>query len=502
MSLKKLSAILSIMITLVIMVIISCAYASQDTIGLFPLEHYDQTISTWINPSDPGYDKPLLSERMQQDRMTIFYDHYFGEFSPWSESYINTLFQLTPPDDLTSVEIKALTRYSNDNQPAEKIGYGENFRPHTAAWIADIQDNINLSAWNTLSYQKENRGIAVDNLHARALPTNDVHFYSYQLPGQGYPFDNLQISSLWAGTPVYILAESKDHAWLLVATSDYIAWVESKGIARVNDAFISTWQTAAKNNLAAITHTHLAIVDKNNHFLFDGYVGAVFPATPNGDQLQLMVPAMNENHDATIKYALVSNNNATMMPLSATPHHISTVMSTLIGRPYGWGGSYFYNDCSSELKSLFTPFGIWLPRHSSYQVTVGHMVDMTNATPEKRLAYLIDHGKPLLTLVYIGSHIVLYVGTFPDPNNPDAKIAMTYQNVWGLSPSSGDRRAVIGQSLLFPMLLEYPEDKSLVSLANRQFFQISFLDQLPDPKAAAETQRINLKSMISAEAVN
>ena len=32
-----------------------------------------------------------------------------------------------------------------------------------------------------------------------------------------------------------------------------------------------------------------------------------------------------------------------------------------MGCPYGWGGMYFYNNCSAELKSLFTPFGFGYP---------------------------------------------------------------------------------------------------------------------------------------------
>jgi hypothetical protein len=74
----------------------------------------------------------------------------------------------------------------------------------------------------------------------------------------------------------------------------------------------------------------------------------------------------------------------------------------------------------------------------------------------------------------------MYVGNYPNPNSSDHELmAMTYQNVWGLSPSPSIRRAVIGKSVLFPMLLQYPEDATLVSLADKKYFQVSYLDQPP-----------------------
>ena len=160
-------------------------------------------------------------------------------------------------------------------------------------------------------------------------------------------------------------------------------------------------------------------------------------------------------------------------------------IQNLISRPYGWGGMYFYNDCSAELKSLLTPFGIWLPRHSSYQVTVGKMVDMSAASPEKRLAYLMEKGQGFLTIIYIGGHVMLYIGD-----------GMTYQNIWGLSPKPATRRAVIGKSVLLPLLLQYPEDTTLISLANKKFFQVSFLNEFPESTILLKANRVDLKSLM------
>src|SRR5579883_63480 len=437
----------------------SLSYADQDLISLFPIENYNQSISAWINSNDPDYDKALLSQDMQQKRFEIFQDHYFGSLSPWNADYINQILKQSPPNDIKSIEQEVINNFSNENKPDDQIGYGENFRPYSKVWIDNIENNTNLSQFNSLSYNAANRGIAIDNLNARALPTDDVHLYSYKLAGQGYPFDNLQMSALWAGTPVYIVGETRDRNWMLVITPDYIAWVKSNGIARANSAFINTWTTTAKTKLAAITKTQTSLVDEQGAFLLQAYVGSVFPVMSVGNHIHLLVAAADSNHNAVLKHATVSHNEAVIIPLTATPHNFATMMSTLIGRPYGWGSLYFYNDCSAELKSLFTPFGIWLPRHSSDQVTVGKMVDMSGEPKEKRLSYLMENGQRFLTIVYIGGHVVMYIGNYPNPKD-NSSMAMTYQDIWGLSPNPPNRRAVIGQSVLFPMLLQYPEDRS------------------------------------------
>lgn len=448
------------------------AHANEDLISLFPIEHYDQTVSHWISPNATDYDKSLLSADVAKQHVDLFYKHFFGTSSPWDAEYINRILQQTAPDSVKSEELNVLENFNNENNSGNGIGYGENFRPYDKTWIDAIKYNINISEWNDFSYHANQRAIAIDNLHARVLPTDDPFFYSHTLAGEGFPFDNLQISALWAGTPVYVIAQTHDHVWSFVVTPDYIAWVKNSGLARVDNDFVNTWTAAAKNNLGAITQTKTSVVTIKGNFLFTAYVGSVFPVSKHQESLELLVPAVGNDHRAVIERAVMPIESAALMPLAATPHHFANVIETLIGRPYGWGNMYFYNDCSAELKSLLTPFGVWLPRHSSEQVKVGKMVDMTSYSPEQRLTYLKENGQRFLSIVYIGGHVVLYVGN-------DGDNAMTYQNVWGLKPNPPTRRAVIGKSVFLPMLLQYPEDILLTSLADKKYFRVSFLGELP-----------------------
>jgi hypothetical protein len=456
----------------------------QDTISLFPLNNYDQNIAHWIKPTDSDYNTPLLPQAQQQHRLTEFYDHYFSSTaaSPWSYAYIQKILQQVAPDDLASAEKNLITLFNNRDKNGDDIGYGENFRPHSPHWIETILANINLSQFNApLAYHTENRAITVNNLLVRALPTDDPVYYSYKLAGEGYPFDNLQISAIWIGTPVYIFGESNDHIWSFILGPGLIGWVKTNGIARVNDSFVTTWQTAAKNKLAAIIQTATPINTTSLQQHFPAYVGTVFPVfNQNPTTLRLMIPIKDATGQASIDYADVSIQNATVMPWLATPYHFAQLIKTLQGRPYGWGNINFYNDCSAELKSLYTPFGIWLPRHSSDQIKQGVLVDKSAASMPERLNYLQKKGHKLMTILYIGGHIILYIGNYPNPHAADhAPMVMTYQNMWGLRPTNNKRRAIVGQSVLFPLLPHYPEDHSLVSLADKKYFQIAYLDEIP-----------------------
>jgi cell wall-associated NlpC family hydrolase len=187
---------------------------------------------------------------------------------------------------------------------------------------------------------------------------------------------------------------------------------------------------------------------------------------------QVLVPARDAEGQALIRTAALNDAQIAPMPLAATPRHLAMLMKTLIGRPYGWGNSGLYNDCSSELQSIFAAFGVWLPRHSSTQMNAGRMIDLSSSTPAQRLDYLAQHGEPLRTLVYIGGHVMLYIG---NTTRNGSAVPVVYQDVWGLRPADDSRRAVIGGSVILPLFEHIPEDATLQSLAATPTFQISIL---------------------------
>jgi cell wall-associated NlpC family hydrolase len=475
--------LITFLLSLYIFIIGTSATAIEVPITIFPLDRYDQNIDHWIKPSDPDYSQPLIKFSAQKKHLKEYYNRYYATdnnaLSPWSHKHVITMLNEELKDKIPQQE--NISKHANPNETdPKKIGYAENFRPHPQQWINKITNNINLKQFKfPIKYNTNRRGIAVKNLFARALPTTDPYFYNFALAGEGYPFDNLQESSVWVGTPVYIIGETQDSQWYLILTPHhYIGWVESDGIAKTSPAFIAIWQKYAKRKMVAITRTNLSIFDKNKQYRFNAYIGTVFPDKNSTKKtITILIPTTNSYHNAKITFAKLKGKDATVMPLKATPHNFATIISGLIGRPYGWGNMYFYNDCSAELQSLYAPFGIWLPRNSAAQKKTGKIVDKSSESPQERIKYLMENGKKFTTIIYINGHVMLYIGNYPNPNsNTHKPMALTYQNKWGLKPQDDSYRAVIGQSALLPMLTNYPEDPKLNSLAGEKYFQMTYLD--------------------------
>lgn len=450
-----------------------------DPVSLFPLDNYDQNVDHWIDPSSPGYDKPFLSPDEQRAQFDALYARYFGagpdDPSPWNPAYVQNRVYSEGGSDIAALQTRRLDEFDNTDKAPRRIGYGMNFRPHTKAWIDAIAQQVDVSQFDREgTYDPSKRAVATSPLLLRELPTLDPSFYSRHLAGEGYPFDNLQVSAVRPGTPLYVLGTSADGGWSYVQTPDVQGWVKSDGLALVDDAFVTRWRALARQRLGVVIGASAAVRDTGGVFRFDAPAGTLLPLqeAPSAGARVVAVPVRDIDGHAAVRMAALADNAIVPAPLAATPRHLAWLMKALIGRPYGWGNTNFDNDCSAELQSIFAVFGVWLPRHSSTQMNAGDMTDLSSQTPAERLDYLAQHGKPMRTLIYIGGHVMLYLGnTVRDGRT----VPLVYQDVWGLRPADNSRRAVIGGSVILPLLLRYPEDPGVESLAATPTFQISIL---------------------------
>ena len=458
---------------LILFLSVSCAI--EVPIYDFSIKPYPQNIESYIPSDSKDYLTPLLTAEYQASQLQKFYSHYYSSdakgLSPWSESMVRSILPFVKKIELEIVD-------DFDNKTSLSLHYAENFKEHDEIWLNNVKHNMDLYALNAIEFKEDNKAIAVTNTFARALPENAPDFFHFSLAGQGFPFDNLQEADIWSGTPLYVISTSRDKSWSLVLTPDaYFAWVKSSDIAYVSSEFINQWQTAAQKGLVAVTETGISIIDKQQHFQFTGYIGAVFPlAELDADTISIFIPVKNQHHQAEITTGIVNKKSASLMPLVASKKNMATILRQLQNRPYGWGGAFFFNDCSQEIKSIFTPFGIWLPRHSAQQAQLSAAWDLSKNTTDERIGALKEKGHPLMTIIYIGGHVMLYVGN-KEMENHDVE-AMTYQNLWALSPSNKDKRYVIGQALFLPLLKYYPENLDINSQANKSYFKLIFLDEL------------------------
>lgn len=476
---------------LIVFVVLPC-YADNSNMTLFPIEEYSQNVNQWINPSLPNYHRNLLSKDYQQKKLSELVRAYFGtapqDNSPWSSQYVRAL--LSQPDKKNHIAYaikKILQQFDNRRQSGNTRVYGSNYRLYDSLWIDAIEKNIRLSELNHLHYLPQNRAIATENLPLRTLPTDDPAYYSSKIAGEGYPFDNLQSSAVYVGTPLYILSSTVDKSWFLVLTPECIGWIKASGVGKVNHLFIKKWQKMAYAHLAGIKQSNVLIRDADTRYQFTGYVGMIFPIEQESSKkIEILIPLQKTNGTAVIHHSQVALEDIAVMPLFASKENFAHLFKTLQGRPYGWGNLGFYNDCSAEMKAIFTLFGFFMPRNTQSQILAGKLQDISALKAKERADYLMKNGLPLLTLIHVKGHILLYVGSYKDKTN--APFALSYQQVWSLYPKDKSSRSVIGKAVFLPLLLSYPQDPHLAPQLDNDLFQLIYMNQF---SPISRQQRIN-----------
>lgn len=322
---------------------------------------------------------------------------------------------------------------------AFSLGYGENKKKHSSSWLKKLQQNASLDDYpNTLK-----PAITTRTTNLRMLPTQGPHFYSSDGDISGWPFDNLQISSVSANTPIIICHLSADKSWALVETNFAFGWVPVEDYALVNENFIKTWESG---HYAVIIKDKSVIYDTDGQFNLRTSIGQMFPLVKEmPEKLEILTAAADEKQNAIIKHGLVSPEVITLKPLPLTYSNAVTIANELIDEPYGWGGLYGNRDCSAMTRDFFAPFGIWLPRHSEDQVKkAGTFFDLQNLEPEQKEKFILEKGVPYLSLLWRKGHVMLYIG---EQNGR----ALIFHNVWGLKTIDFDGmegRKIIGKSVI------------------------------------------------------
>ena len=356
------------------------------------LDSVSQNIMTYINQQQ--VQQPLLSSQQQQQAAKLYLHQYF---SPWDQA-INRSKVLADAqkvmDTLTKLEPMILK---------------------------------NLPALNQ-------KAISVRSTNIRVLPRTKPYFESDQ-PGEGYPFDLLQVEYLPANTPIVILATSENGDWALIHTARVTGWVQTSDVAQVSTSFARAWETKpfvavtrSKNKLIRIGTIHpLVKEDKQNFYILTTFTG--------------------KSGYAETKTIKVSKKFAKRFPLLITPTNIAHIGDQFMGQPYDWGGAYGYRDCSSTIMDLLAPFGIWLPRNSSQQMEVGQYYSLKNLSNHAKIEMIREKGLPLLTIIHKPGHVMLYLGML----NGEPYVLQT---VWGLHtyrPFRSTGRAIIGKTVITPL---------------------------------------------------
>jgi len=317
-----------------------------------------------------------------------------------------------------------------------EVSYGENLQKLDQSFFDTMLQNANFDAYGTLNA----KGLTLRELNLRVFPTIRPLLRDPWLAGEGFPFDYLQNSTIHANSPIFISHYSKNMEWAYVFASFASGWVKTHEFVILEDAQKDFWQNAKQ---LAITKEGEAIYDTDGNFLFSSKIGMTLPFVSEDEtSYTVAVAKAGMGQKAIIVDAKILKVIATkeILPLSA--ENLKMAISEVSKTNYGWGGMYEQRDCSSTLRDMFTPFGIWLPRNSYQQGRVGKVISLKDMNDEEKIKIIKENGIPFQTILYKKGHVVLYVGTYDDE-------IIVFHNVWGIKTKKDgiEGRIVIGKPI-------------------------------------------------------
>ncbi|MDR2123392.1 MAG: SH3 domain-containing protein [Desulfovibrio sp.] len=337
-------------------------------------------------------------------------------FKPWLNdkppAYIKKLLQ-------TNFGLKPDRAYIDETRP---------FPPET--WTA-LETQANKQAFG------RGAGPAVTLRHCdlRAAPSSLRFYLRPDLPGEGYPFDYFQETSLPPGVPLYICNISADRAWMLVESPLAAGWLPARDAARTDDAFMRLWRSRP---LVALVRDGVNAGGTRAH------IGTLLPLSGrSGGDTVVYLPRRGLSGNAEAATAALPQGSAVTVPLALTADNVAAVGNAMMGQRYTWGGLDEGRDCSALTRDLFVPFGLYLPRNSAAQAGTGRVIPTAGSGDKDAL--VAREARPFRSLIRLPGHIALYLGVYEGKN-------IIFHNIWGLrtrDASGGcDNRAVIGKAVV------------------------------------------------------
>lgn len=333
-----------------------------------------------------------------------FLEHYFF---PWRMDHASSLNYLK--DTGEEQKIQAARKWLEESDC-----FAGNFNPYNSAFIETLLTNVQAEKYPALDFP----AIVVNNTNVRRLPSDEFCFQDIRNAGEGYPFDYLQQTSVWVGTPVKIVHQSRDGFWYFAITPYSCGWIKANDVGLVKS---SQTQKILKGSLVVIISEYVKVAHPSGIQLLR--TGTVLPSISG----KSLIPYKKKNGFVAFEASHLSIKEAATFPMVFNGSNIHHVLRQLWGGKYSWGGLDGGRDCSSTIKDFLTPFGIWMPRNSSEQKEVGEKINLEGTDGQKK-SKIVNEGIPFLTILYKRGHSMLYVGK-------DASgTPLIFHNVWGVKP--------------------------------------------------------------------
>ena len=344
------------------------------------------------------------------------------------EAYKKAFFRVWHADSDESIkETKVpafFKRFFAAEESLEKSDcYAGNFNPFRTKMKQQLVEN---TSHRTFPNMDPIRGLITTTTNVRRLPTSEYCWQGVRDAGEGYPFDYFQQTSLWIGTPVMILHQSKDQLWYFVHTPYSNGWVKAKDVVGLSNGQSKQWE---KLEFCSVVKEKGIVSSLGTHFIVR--VGMVLPQKGTS----VLFPIKKVNGGFRLIQIPYDRTVFQPFPLAFNPRNVTQILEGLHHSKYTWGGIDGGRDCSATIKDFLTPFGIWMPRNSSQQKDVGKVISLEGNHLEKKNK-IKELGIPFLSVIYKRGHSMLYVGT--DTNGTP----LIFHNVWGLKPLFKDERLI------------------------------------------------------------
>ena len=303
-------------------------------------------------------------------------------------------------------------------------------------------ENANFDEFATLNA----KAITIRPVNIRAFPTIKPLLRDPAKAGEGFPFDYLQNSTLYANKPIFVSHYSKDREWVYIFSSFTSGWIKADEMVFLKKEHTDAWQKAQQ---IFLIKENIPLYDAEGNFLFHSKIGMMLALISEDDKNFIALAVSSyKDREAMFKRVKISKEIARKDVLNLNREALATVMSEIFKTNYGWGGMYGQRDCSSTLRDMYAPFGIWLPRNSSQQARVGKIIKLENLSDEEKISLIKEKAVPFQTLLYKKGHIVLYVGTFNDE-------IIIFHNTWGIKTKKDEieGRVVVGKTIFSTLRL-------------------------------------------------
>ena len=334
--------------------------------------------------------------------------------------------------------------------------YGENLQLIEEKFFDEMLENANFDSYGRLNL----KAITLNHANIRAFPTIKPLLRDPTAAGEGFPFDYLQNSTLHANKPIFVSHYSKDGAWVYIFSSFASGWIKSNNIVVLQDLHVEAYKDAQQ---LFFIKEGVPLYGSKGNFLFYSKIGMMLALISEDDENYIALAISTyQNTKPLFEKIKISKNIARKEILNLDKESLAMIMNEMIKTNYGWGGMYEQRDCSSTLRDMYAPFGIWLPRNSSQQARVGKIIKLEDLSDDEKVRVIKEKAIPFETLLYKKGHIVLYVGTLDDE-------IIIFHNTWGIKTKKDDKegRFIIGKTIFSTLKLGkqleyYDEDAEML----------------------------------------